>query len=57
MTFDCSSHYTIFEWPHEILFKASKDWLLHQSIKGIKYGTVNVDVDGTFTKNPENIFE
>jgi pimeloyl-ACP methyl ester carboxylesterase len=57
MTIDCTTHYTFAEWAHKILFKASKDWLLHQSINGIKYGTVNVDVDGSFTKNPEDIFE
>jgi pimeloyl-ACP methyl ester carboxylesterase len=57
MTIDCTTHYAIFERSHEYLFKASKDWLLHQSIMGINNGTLNVDFDGTYTKNPENPFE
>lgn len=53
MTFECTSHFAAFEWPHNILHKTSKDWLLHQSVKGMKRGSIHVDFDGNYTKYPE----
>ena len=45
-TFACSSHFIVYEWAHTIMFKLSRDWLLHQSIKGMSQGFLYVDAEG-----------
>jgi pimeloyl-ACP methyl ester carboxylesterase len=46
VTVACSSHFIVYEWAHTIMFKLSRDWLLHQSIKGMSQGFVHVDAEG-----------
>jgi pimeloyl-ACP methyl ester carboxylesterase len=50
---DCASHYIPYETQHEVLYKGSKDWLLHGSIKGVSRGTFSYNTNGQFVKVPE----
>jgi pimeloyl-ACP methyl ester carboxylesterase len=49
----CGSHNIPYERIHEVLYKASEDWLLHESIKGAKEGSLYYSTDGKFTKYGE----
>ncbi len=46
----CASHFVAVEVQHRVLHEASKQWLLHGSIQGVKEGFISVDVDGKFRK-------
>jgi pimeloyl-ACP methyl ester carboxylesterase len=47
---DCASHFAVWEKQHTVLQKASLDWLLHSSIKGVKLGKMRADKDGKIHK-------
>ena len=46
----CASHFVSVEAQHKVLHEASKQWLLHRSIRGEKEGFLSADVDGKFWK-------
>jgi hypothetical protein len=47
----CASHFYTWESQHEVVQKASKHWLLHGSIQGVKSGKLWADEDGKFRKS------
>jgi pimeloyl-ACP methyl ester carboxylesterase len=53
MSVACTGHVMVWQTRHHTLLEASKEWLLHQSIRGISHGVINVDPQGGFTLLPE----
>jgi pimeloyl-ACP methyl ester carboxylesterase len=46
---DCGSHFLAWERQHDILLRASSEWLRHGSFEGFASGTVHVDTEGAAT--------
>lgn len=47
----CATHFMVWEeTQHRTLLEASKDWLLHESVKGVRQGVLRVDPDGKYHK-------
>jgi alpha-beta hydrolase superfamily lysophospholipase len=48
----CASHFLVWETNHKILHTASKKWLRHGSLKGVRQGVFTLDADGRLTLVP-----
>lgn len=46
----CATHFLVWETGHRALLTASKEWLLHGSINGVRHGVLSVDPEGRFRK-------
>ena len=46
----CASHFVVWERQHRVLQEASKQWLLHGSILGVRRGEFRADETGKFHK-------
>lgn len=49
----CASHFYTWESQHPVVREASKQWLLHGSIVGVRNGMLWADETGKFNKTPE----
>ena len=47
----CASHFLNWERRHKVLHEASKHFLRHGSVHGVKRGVLTVNADGTITKH------
>jgi pimeloyl-ACP methyl ester carboxylesterase len=48
----CASHFLVWETNHKILHTASKQWLRHGSLSGVRQGVFTVDADGELVPAP-----
>jgi len=48
----CASHFLVWETNHKILQTASKHWLRHGSLSGVRQGVFTVNGDGDLVPMP-----
>ena len=46
----CASHFYTWETQHDVVQEAARQWLLHESIRGVRNGELWADEDGHFHK-------
>jgi pimeloyl-ACP methyl ester carboxylesterase len=48
----CGSHFLVWEGNHKMLHTASKHWLRHGSLSGVRQGVFTFDADGNLIPMP-----